>query len=1009
MNDLKDRVKVNKRGILLISTLFFVLVLIMMSVALFALTRANYADMRSFYSENEAINNAESAINIAAFIIASQPSLLTINSDGVNLSNLGIDNNTNIVKRINSNNYRICVLNLKDKIVISNDSTINNNFNRYFNVVGSPSKIMVALVISPRNRNLTDSGAILFFGNNTGSSNTYKNDDANAVGVNFDNRINFNFSDNVNYPNISGISYPLYTSVNNANNDVDITGINGYRNANKYTVLLMAMGYSKVPNTNRYVVRYVDQKLANGGLLSAALFTGGNATFSTSGKLYVTSNQVITNRLIANNFTVNLVDNNNPTDPAKTVFSLLSNSGSSDVVGKLVATTNNKTSGEYTINGQPYTLDRVLNNENGILDTVKTNTKGTVENKQVSFNFDNTYNNFKNAVNSAVSGSNTYTLNAGWYIFKDNDTIYYYPPDKTINDIIDGGKLKNPGGNNKYEGELKDSSGNVIATISNYSINFNQNINVKFVGVSGKPNFVFITSFKPREGWTSTDFKPREGGTSTEKFGTYDVNINLDNNIFLAENLGVVIDGAIKGEGTVSVTGDGSAIGATTSGFKSFKYYNTGFFKPYDPDDVTTPSLTNSLKRGTLVTQFDYLKSSSNKVAILVDNDMYINPTFQEVNTAFMDYLLMESLKQWVGSSYVNFDDGPTTQDKADIFQIMAGFADQEFKINGRDINLFTALFYSGGYGGSNSSYTLQLEDGDFKDYKLNITKSYKDYILDTTSNLFNLNGSYNSTSGTLTISYGGYSVNINVDKSNPALYTFSYNGKTVQINDALIPTTIKNVMEGSDTTSSGTTIGFTDFAALWYAILRENPQIANSSSISYDLSWLIKNNLEGLYNEYKTFLSNNGLKNDPKKDALKSSGGIDQSKIDKNYFAWIDFRHGGLTIGQNAASKLGYVYSPANVDVSYLDKVGNAALVASSGTNSKIEGMLMVKGKLQANTGDSNLTFRGLALVKSDMNIKSKDTTFFFDLNSIDVNLLAGSVITLVPVLYRQESVISK
>ncbi|MCX7871582.1 MAG: hypothetical protein N2485_08495, partial [bacterium] len=172
MNDLKDRVKVNKRGILLISTLFFVLVLIMMSVALFALTRANYADMRSFYSENEAINNAESAINIAAFIIASQPSLLTINSDGVNLSNLGIDNNTNIVKRINSNNYRICVLNLKDKIVRSNDSTINNNFNRYFNVGGSPSKIMVALVISPRNRNLTDSGAILFFGNNTGSSNT---------------------------------------------------------------------------------------------------------------------------------------------------------------------------------------------------------------------------------------------------------------------------------------------------------------------------------------------------------------------------------------------------------------------------------------------------------------------------------------------------------------------------------------------------------------------------------------------------------------------------------------------------------------------------------------------------------------------------------------------------------------------------------------------------------------------------------------------------------------------
>jgi hypothetical protein len=51
------------------------------------------------------------------------------------------------------------------------------------------------------------------------------------------------------------------------------------------------------------------------------------------------------------------------------------------------------------------------------------------------------------------------------------------------------------------------------------------------------------------------------------------------------------------------------------------------------------------LTKGTLVTRFDYLKSSSNKVAILVDNDMYINPTFQELNTSFMDYLLMESLK----------------------------------------------------------------------------------------------------------------------------------------------------------------------------------------------------------------------------------------------------------------------------------------------------------------------------------------------------------------------------
>jgi hypothetical protein len=99
----------------------------------------------------------------------------------------------------------------------------------------------------------------------------------------------------------------------------------------------MAMGYSRVPNTNRYVVRYVDQKLANGGLLSASLYAGGDASFYTDGTLNIIADQIKNNRLIANNFTVNLVDDrSNP----KTIFSLTSES-TSDVVGKLVATTNN--------------------------------------------------------------------------------------------------------------------------------------------------------------------------------------------------------------------------------------------------------------------------------------------------------------------------------------------------------------------------------------------------------------------------------------------------------------------------------------------------------------------------------------------------------------------------------------------------------------------------------------------------------------------------------------------
>lgn len=962
----------------------------MMSVALFALTRANYADMRSFYSENEAITNAESAINIASFIIASNPVLFTIESRyDVNLLNL-MDTNTTIINRINSNNYRIAIVALNNRNVVSNDNTVNNS---NFVINNRTSRIMAAMIISPRNKSISESGAILFFGNSTNNNNTYNRDSANAVGISFgDNTINFYFNTNRNNTNFpSGATYPLYTSVNNVNNNADITGINGYRNANKYTLLLMAMGYSRVPNTNRYVVRYVDQKLANGGLLSASLYTGGNASFTTTETLNIIADQVKNNRLIANNFTVNLVDNNsNP----KTIFSLTSED-TSGVVGKLVATTNNKTTGNYTVGSTTYLLEDLLENRDNSLDTVKVNTNGTVENKTINFNFDNTYNNFKNAVNSASRSPKE--LKAGWYIFKDDQTIYYYPPDKRITDIIDAnGNLKDPGASNKYVGQLKDSSNMVIATISDYSINFDSNINVKFVSASGKPAFVFITSFKQGN---LSQLQP-------SKFGAYDVNINLNGNILQAQNMGFVVDGTFKGEGTVAVTGDGSLIGSTPgTQFYSFKYFDSSFSNPYNYTDITIG--TNPLTKGTLVTRFDYLKSSSNQVAILVDNNMYINPTFQELNTSFMDYLLMESLKSWAASSYVNRDFTSQPGDKLDIFQVMTGFANNNFKINnqdkinGKDIKLWDVLFYN-----NNNNNTFNLKGGDFKDYKLFFNKSYKDFVLDSTNSGFdpNLTGSYNNSNGTLTISYEGYNVNINVSPDNRGImYTFSYGGKQVKLAATLLPRSIKDVIS-----SNSGSVDFKDFAALWYSVLKENPSIVMNyvSNDYFPLAKAIKDNLQGSFNEYKTFLGSKGLTNNPGKDVFDGRGDINTNKINKNYFAWIDMKPGGLTIGNDAAVKLGV---QRGQDYSFLNKTVSSITVSSNITNAKFEGMIMVKGKLEANTGAGNLTFRGLTLVKSDMNVKSNNTTFQFDLDSIDVNLLAGSVINLVPVLYRQESVISK
>jgi hypothetical protein len=744
----------------------------------------------------------------------------------------------------------------------------------------------------------------------------------------------------------------------------------------------MAMGYSRVPNTNRYVVRYVDQKLANGGLLSASLYTGGKASFTTTGTLNIIADQIKNNRLIANNFTVNLVDNNsNP----KTIFSLTSES-TSDVVGKLVATTSDKNTGSYTVGGTTYSLKDLLENRNNSLGTVKRKTNGTVENKTINFNFDNTYNNFKNAINSAFQSPKE--LKAGWYIFKDHQTIYYYPPDKKITDIIDesSGQLKKRGAT-IYQRELKDTSNNVIATISDYSINFNSNVNVKFVSETGKPAFVFITSFKGQNAHRRRQNANSGSQNVSPLFGAYDVNINLNGNILLAQDMGFVVDGTFKGKGTVAVTGDGSSIGSTPGDgkFYSFKYFDSSFSNPYNYSDVI--SITNPLTKGTLVTRFDYLKSSSNKVGILVDNDMYINPTFQELNTSFMDYLLMESLKEWAASDYV-IHATSNQVDKLDIFQVMTGFADKKFKIGNNEVkSLWDVLFYN-----NNLNNTFNLKDGHFNNYVLSFSKSYKDFVLDP-NNHFKLNGSYNN--GTLTIRYGRYSVNINVSLDNSGTYTFSYQGKEVELNYSQLPRTIKNVIEDVDNS-----VTFKDFAALWYSILRENPSMLVSNN-DILLSNAIRNNLEGSFNEYKTFLGSKGLTNNPGKDALS-----DYSKIDRNYFAWIDMKQGGLTIGSKAAEKLEVT---GERDYSFLNKTRSLITASSNVTNAKLEGMIMVKGKLQANTGAGNLTFKGLTLVKSDMNVKSNNTIFQFDLDSIDINLLAGSIISLVPILYRQESVISK
>jgi hypothetical protein len=100
--------------------------------------------------------------------------------------------------------------------------------------------------------------------------------------------------------------------------------------------------------------------------------------------------------------------------------------------------------------------------------------------------------------------------------------------------------------------------------------------------------------------------------------------------------------------------------------------------------------------------------------------------------------------------------------------------------------------------------------------------------------------------------------------------------------------------------------------------------------------------------------------------------------------------------------------------------KGSNSVLIVNgySEKDVKLQGMVFVGNQLKARTGsNNNLVFQGNLIVgntkinnSGNVYIKGvKDTTFWFDLSYIDSNLLNGTFIRLVPILYKQESVISK
>jgi hypothetical protein len=1048
----------DKKGILLISTLFFIVVLIMMSVALFALTRANYADMRSFYSENEAITNAESAINIASFIIASNPVLLTISSNNVRLGTLIESDNTNIIKRINTNNYKIAIVSLFSGSVRSNDRYVSSS---NFVINSNTSKIMAAMIISPKNKSISESGAILFFGNSTSNTNTYKNDSANAVGISFNNnKINFYFTSDGKWP--TNATYPLYTSVNNVNNNDDITGINGYRNANKYTLLLMAMGYSRVPNTTKYVVRYVDQKLANGGLFSASAYSNGTMTIDATKNVFSIADQVQYNKLIAKTFNLTLKDGDK-----QTLFRL-TNGQDSNRNGYLIA--QQDSGNNFNFNGTYYNSiwgpEGLLSDgrESAVEDSIKAEVSKKDKNVDTSKIRDSLANLVKSKFNDP---SSTYVeLPAGYYIFVDSKKIVYFPPTMSIDTIQrvleeeilsgqGGGKGGGHGGLsdgiNYYDPNAQQVSPMGIQgiTVDKYQLIINRN--VKIDRTSG--NLFFVSSFG----------KVNKNDPDSY-FGSKDIQIVLGGNnqsaIVYGEDVAVTIDGVVKGWGTFAILNSNPSSPSTVTNSFAVDYTNSNAFYPYRYDTNngwvgynnirirTLPS--QDFQTGSMVVRFDQVKSSEDKLALLVDNNLYINPidfNTQNQTLDWFDHIFANTLQNWA-TRRISINNSPidTAEEKAALQYL---FDQHKWDFNkmwkdGREFDIVK------GYKASISSeqnepYLLsyeKLQDDQSKYYKYQgggTSISFDNSEWEGSYDRGNPDSKYDMHILRIPVTVGSatYTIQLtetkdptNNNKSNLKLEVFNGNiGTGTPPDNSLIYTSdlfdvdrnaAFGLLDRLDGTSDRGYITIGKLAWVMEAFTKQDPNIirdvtwnVGSNNVDYnklkDKSKDFANSrLEGLYQSYLNYLVQSNGNN-----RLDIS---DNPNYDENYFPFLYYNDNNNNVGF-----VGSNFSNIQGAINNVAQKGSNSVLITNGYSErdvKLQGMVFVGNQLKARTGsNNNLLFEGNLIVgntditnSGNVNIRGvKNTTFYFDLNSIDLNLLNGAFIRLVPILYKQESVISK
>ncbi len=839
---------------------------------------------------------------------------------------------------------------------------------------------------------------------------------------------------------LQGITYPLYTSVNNATNNADISNINGYRNANKYTVLLMAMGYSKVPNTNRYVVRYVDQKLANGGFISASAYANGTMTIKAN-NIFSIADNAINNKLIAKNFDMTLRDqDNNPTK--QTIFKLTSGDPNSTSNGSLIVKQN--TGNNLFFQGTYYnrvsgTNDSLLGNDRESL--VESAIKADVSVKDKNPDTSKIRDSLANLVKSKFNDPNNYiTLPAGYYIFVDKDKIVYFPSDYNITQvqqILDTVNLGNlSSGINKYS--LNQKGNPVFTNLSINDININKyeiqiNKNVKLGG-----NFLFVSSYG------------KVDRSSSNYFGNKDVKIilggsqgnNSSNNnsvIFYAQDAFVTIDGVVKGEGTLAVLNTSPNAPSTVNNAFAVNYAdensNLNAFYPYRWNGTNWVNNNNQSvsivdnNAGNLVVRFDQVKSSDDKLALLVDNNLYINPlSYNTQDLNWFDQIFAYALTNWANNNNnISVMKGNSTVSNPSEYNSAIQYLFDQKKWD------FDKMWKNGGNFNIQGNYKAQIGSilGNHPLTSSFISRYQGNGINpdSPTGSPWGGDPSNNFNSHLLEIrNIKGYTIKLyevtNTSDTSKSDVTFtvsendgiSYSSTlTMNRNSALA------LLDSIDGTADNGSENLTMAKLAWIttAFIKNDSKvieevIGNSSNwdnatgidkVYNNSKDFVKDRLEGLYNSYLNVLNKEELNN----DLPISIDPYPYLNRNPNYFPFLHKRF----VGDKASN-----YGGALNDLSGR---GRQSLLVSNGYSErdvKLQGMVFVGNSLKAKTGSyNNLLFRGNLIVGNTkisnsgaVSIKGvKDTTFWFDLNSIDVNLLAGSVINLVPVLYRQESVISK